>query len=118
MQPPGPGEVRELVDQCGKKIGLKYEQWRHIAGDPAHRYMDFNFDTIVEAVSSPDFIVASAKTSTRLLYHRAITHKAILDGVVVPFRGYTVVVVDAEHGLVITAYMPDQRKKGRTIWQK
>lgn len=118
MQPPGRGEVRELVDPCGSRFELKYEQWRHIVEDPAHPYMEFNFAALVEGVCNPDFVVASRRMPNRILYHKAITQKAILDGIVVPFRGFIVVVVDKNQGLVVTAYMPDQRKRGPIVWQK
>ena len=116
MDPPLPGETRELENWQGRRFRLPYERWDHIR--ESHSNMSYNFGAMVEALRYPDAIVVNGNNPDTHVYHKEIEQVRIGLAKQVPFKGYMAVFVNERQAFVITAFPMKKLKRGHVLWRR
>jgi len=89
----------------GTPIRLTYERWFHITEN--HDDLASYYFEVLEIVEKPEFIIRGNKGSLK-----AVKSMGKDKWLVVIYRE-----ISKEDGFVITAYFPNKKPKGDTIWQ-
>jgi len=105
-----PADSRILLDFRGTRIRLTEERLGHILQHPEMRGA---MSKIEETLLDPEFVVESRVDPQIRLYYRAY------DFPLLQMKYLTVVVKSGTRDhFIVTAYLTDKVKKGRTLWQK
>ena len=99
-----------LSDHRDRRIRLTNERWSHILDHPE---MPGQRERLIETLTDPDVVIATAKDEDVHVYHRLYDKTPVT-------RKYMVVVVKmlADDAFVLTAFFTSKRKRGKVIWQK
>lgn len=97
-----------LRDHQGRKIRLTDERWTHIIEHPE---MNGQRERLIETLSTPDTIIATAKDESIHTYHRFYSTTPVT-------QKYLIVAVKVleDDAFVVTAFYSSRQKKGKVIW--
>lgn len=97
-----------LRDHQGREIRLTNERWVHIIEHPE---MNGQRERLIETLSIPDTIIATAKDESIHTYHRFYSTTPVT-------QKYLIVAVKIlkDDAFVVTAFYSSRQKKGKVIW--
>src|SRR5689334_8298261 len=95
-------------DHEGRIIRLTKERRDHILEHPEMRGLE---PELVRTISAPQCVIESVSDSDARLYYQWLTGTAVGDKYLC-----VVVKIDPGDAFVLTAYLTDTIKKGRTLW--
>jgi hypothetical protein len=100
--------VQIIADYQGLAIRLTEERLKHILEHPEMRTFE---EAIIETLKIPVMVIQSASDAAAHLYYRFYTETIMGDK-------FICVVVKMKLGdpFVLTAYLTDKPKKGKTLW--
>lgn len=97
-----------LTDYSGRNIRLTDERWAHISEHPEMAGMR---QALEETLLAPSVVVESLSDPAARLYHRFYV------GTLVGAKYLCVVVkFSGDDAFVVTAYLTDRVKRGKTVW--
>lgn len=99
-----------LTDHRGRKVRLTDERLQHILEHPEMASMQAN---LAETLREPERVVQSRSDRTALLFYRSYLSTLVGD------KWLCVVVKYLKRSaFVLTAYLTDKPKKGKTLWRR
>jgi len=99
-----------FTDFQGRVIRLSDERWAHILEHPE---MIGQKTRLLEILSAPDLVIATAKDETVHAYHRFYEITPVT-------RKYMIVAVKimSNDAFIVTAFYSNRPKKGKLVWQR